>query len=139
MRRFLVPVLTVLTLAACKPEAPAPVQDPLTALGQGIEWRITEIAGKAVPEDVTVTLSAPEAGMLAGSAGCNQYSGEVESREGALQVGALVSTKMMCDPAQMLVEMAFHSSIKAAKGVRVVDEGLEITDAAGKVVLRAHR
>ena len=144
MRRF--PVLALATLAlatlalaACKPEAPAPAQDPLSLLGQGVEWRITEIAGNTVPDNVTVTLSLPEAGRVAGSSGCNRYAGQLESRDGALQVGALVATRMMCGPAQMQVEQAFHSTIDTAKGVRLVDGALEITDAAGKVVLRARR
>ncbi len=139
MRRFPVLALAVLALSACKPEAPAPVQDPLSLLGAGGEWRITEIAGTAVPADVTVTLSLPEAGRIAGSSGCNRYTGQIESRDGALQVGALAGTRMMCGTAQMQVEGAFLAAIGTAKGATLAGATLEITDAAGKAVLRARR
>ena len=129
-------LLALAVLAACKEDTPA---DPLGLIGSGVEWTVTEIAGVAVPASVKVTLLSPEPGMIAGSSGCNRYAGRVETRDGALHVGALAGTRMMCPPDQMQVEQAFHSIIGTATALRQTGPALEFTDAAGKVVLRATR
>ena len=59
-------VLALTALAACHEDAPTPVADPLALIGTGTDWRITEIAGAAVPEAVSVTMLSPEPGMIAG-------------------------------------------------------------------------
>ena len=132
-------VLALTALAACKEDAPTPAADPLALIGTGTEWTITEIAGAAVPEGIRVTMLSPEPGMIAGSSGCNRYSGRIETRDGALHVGALAGTRMMCPPEQMLVEQAFHSTIGTVTGLQLADQALDFTDTTGKVVLRAAR
>lgn len=137
--RVAVLALALIALAACKEEAATAPADPLALIGTGTEWTVTEIAGTAVPAGVSVTILSPEPGMLAGSSGCNRYAGRVETREGALHVGALAGTRMMCPPEQMQVEQAFHSTIGTVAALRQAGPALEFTDAAGKVVLRATR
>ena len=132
----LVPALAfaLLALAACREEAPA---DPLAALPVGGEWRVTELAGAPVPEGVSVTLGRPEAGLIAGSSGCNRYNARVEPRGGKLHFGALAGTRMMCPEAQMQTERNFHAALTRAKQAQATGDALEITDAAGKVLIRA--
>ncbi len=127
--------LALLALAACREEAPA---DPLAALPVGGEWRVTELAGAPVPAGVPVTLGRPEAGLIAGSSGCNRYNARIEPREGKLHVGALAGTRMMCPPEVMAVEQAFHSTFTRIDGARMAGEVLELTRGE-TVVLRAQR
>ena len=137
--RVAVLALALIALAACQEDAPTPAADPLALIGTGTEWTITEIAGAQVPEGIRVTMLSPEPGMIAGSSGCNRYSGRIETRDGALHVGALAGTRMMCAPEQMQVEQAFHSTIGTVTALQLADQALDFTDAAGKVVLRAAR
>ncbi|WP_444463279.1 META domain-containing protein [Rhodobacter capsulatus] len=137
--RVAVLALALIALAACQEDAPTPAADPLALIGTGTEWTVTEIAGAAVPEGIRVTLLSPEPGMIAGSSGCNRYSGRIETRDGALHVGALAGTRMMCPPEQMQVEQAFHSTIGTVTGLQLADQALDFTDTTGKVVLRAAR
>ena len=137
--RVAVLALALIALAACKEDAAQTPADPLALIGTGTEWTLTEIAGAAVPADVSVTILSPEPGMIAGSSGCNRYAGRIEIRDGALHVGALAGTRMMCPPAQMQVEQAFHSTIGTVTALRLTGPALDFTDAAGKVVLRASR
>ena len=137
--RVVLLVLALTALAACKEDAAKAPIDPLSLMGRAVEWAVTEVAGTPVPEGISVTLLSPEAGMIAGSSGCNRYSGRIEVQEGFLHVGALAGTRMMCPPAQMQVEQAFHSTIGTVKNLRLAGKVLEFSDATGKVVLRASR
>lgn len=134
MRRLMLTALACLALAACKDEAAA---DPLELLGMGVEWHVTEIAGAPVPAGVGVTIARPEDGMIAGSSGCNRYSGRVSTHDGKLEIGALAGTRMACFGPAEEVERAFHSTIGRAKDAQMAGDTLELTDAAGKVLIRA--
>lgn len=134
MRHLTLAVMACLSLAACKETA---VTDPLELLGIKTEWTVTEIAGTAVPDGVTVTMQRPEAGMLAGSSGCNRYTGPVKAENGKIHIGALAGTRMMCPDSQMQAETAFHSTIGRATGARMAGGVLELTDDTGAVLLKA--
>lgn len=136
LNRLTLTALACLSLAACKEQT---VTDPLELLGTNTEWQITEIAGTAVPEGVKVTMLRPEVGMLAGASGCNRYTGPAKTNAGKIEIGALAGTRMMCPEPQMQAETAFHSTIGKVTGLRQAGEVLEFTDAAGTVVLRAHK
>ncbi|MBZ4024140.1 hypothetical protein CKO11_16970 [Rhodobacter sp. TJ_12] len=127
----------ILGLAACKEDDAQTVTDPHILLQQAAEWQVFDIAGMVVPQGVVVTLATPETGVIAGSAGCNRYSARIEMRGDQLHIGAPTGTRMMCPPAQMEVEQAFHSTIGRAKGMRLRGETLELTDAAGAPLIRA--
>lgn len=137
MRRLMLSALASLALIACKPEIAT--ADPLDAFGQGIEWRVTEIAGTPVPEGMSVTMAIREAGLIGGSGGCNRYNGRITVVDGALHLGELAGTRMMCPPEQMQVEQSFHSTLPRARLSQITDGVLELTDAGGKVLIRATR
>ena len=134
MHRLILTALACLSLAACKDKAAA---DPLELLGLNTEWAVREIAGSPVPEGVKVTLLRPEPGMIAGSSGCNRYTGPAKLENGKIHIGALAGTRMMCPDPQMAAETAFHSTIGRTTGARLADGTLELTDDAGAVLLRA--
>jgi heat shock protein HslJ len=83
---------------------------------RGTAWRLVKFGlDGARIEDVEATLSFSEEGV-AGSAGCNRYSGTAESGEqpGDVRIGPLVSTKMLCGDAQMSVETRYLPKLEAA-------------------------
>lgn len=127
--------LACLSLIACREEAAAGA-DPLAMLGTGVEWRVTEIDGQPVPEGVTVTIVQPEPGLLAGSSGCNRYSGRMTAEGTTLKIGALAGTRMMCPDPQMQAEQAFHSNISRIDGAQITEGLLELTR-EGAVMIRA--
>lgn len=136
MTRPLLAALACLALIACRDEATA--GDPLALFGTGVDWRVTEIAGQPVPEGVEVTITQPEAGLIAGSSGCNRYSGRMSAEGAALKIGALAGTRMMCPETQMQAEQAFHSNISRIDGVQITDGVLELTR-EGAVMIRAEK
>lgn len=135
MSRIPLIALACLALAACR-DKPA---DPLELIGKQTEWTVTEIAGAPVPEGVKVTITQPEPGMLAGTSGCNRYSGPVRSEAGKLHVGAIAGTRMMCPEPQMTAETAFHSTISRTTGAKLDGEVLTLTDDAGTALIRARK
>ena len=126
-------LVALVTLAGCKDEAGA--EDPLSVLGSGRDWRVTEIAGQPVPEGVTVILSQPEPGLVAGVSGCNRYNGRVTAQDGKLRFGALAGTRMMCPPEAMTVETAFHSVLPRVDGAQLADGRLELLSGGATVLI----
>lgn len=136
MTRPLLAAFACLALIACRNEGAT--GDPLAVFGTGVEWNVTEIAGAPVPDGVEVTITQPEAGLLAGSSGCNRYSGRMSAKGEGLEIGALAGTRMMCPEAQMAAEQAFHSNISRIDGARLDGDTLELTR-EGTVMMRAKK
>lgn len=105
--RFVLFLGFILAIAGCK----ADLSGAVSALQTGSHWSVVEIAGSPVPDGVSVTIEVPEAGVIAGSSGCNRYNGRFETTGETIRFGALAGTRMMCPPERMAVEQAFHSHI----------------------------
>ena len=123
--------LAILALAGCKNDS----RDPLEAVAPNVIWEVTEIAGTPVPETVEVTLTHPEKGLVAGSSGCNRYNGRISMQDGRVRVGELAGTRMMCPPAQMAVEGAFHSAIARVDAVKIVGDTLQLLENGAPVII----
>lgn len=132
-RLFLIAAATM-ALGACKAETPS---DPLELLGTNTEWTITDIAGAPVPGDAKVTILRPGVGTIAGSSGCNRYTGSAKTVDGRIEIGPLAGTRMMCPEPQMQAETVFLATIDKTTGLRESGGVLEFIDAAGDVVLKA--
>jgi heat shock protein HslJ len=128
-------------LAACAPEA---ASGPPPALA-GSAWTVELIAGQAplMGRGGAPSLTFPTEGGVAGSTGCNRFSGAAAfGAEGALSLGGpdgmLATTRMACT----LLLMQQESRMTAALG-RVVryevpaDGRLWLVDADGDIVLEA--
>ncbi|MBW0159231.1 META domain-containing protein [Sedimentimonas flavescens] len=127
--------LAALSLTACREESKA---DALAALPVGTEWQVREIAGQPVAAEVSVTLARSDESTITGNSGCNRYNGRIETREGKLHIGALAGTRMMCPPAQMEAEQAFHSTIGRVDQARLNGATLELLTGE-TVVIRAEK
>ncbi len=137
LRVPLAPLLLTLLLAwnGC-------VRSSSTASLDGTEWTLQRIEtpkGPITPEAEPPTLQF-EDGRIAGSDGCNQFSGSVQKAEdGSLTVSQLASTKRACPP-------PFNELSDAVLGVlnghtvatEVMGDELRLT-AAGTVLIYARR
>lgn len=110
--------------------------DPFAALPVGSQWRITGVAGEALPAGAEITLVRADAGMIGGKVICNQYSRPIRAVGEALVVGGLTTTKMLCDFEFFKYEFAFNDLLGKVDAVRAGGGGIEFLS-AGAVVITA--
>lgn len=121
--------LTLLvSLASCA--AVPPVSD-LPSL-DGTAWTLASLPGTAPVAGVTPTAEFAD-GRIAGTDGCNRYTGSYEVVGGALRVSRLASTMMACAPDVAAQAKAFTDALTAAHSLRVADGRLELRAADGTV------
>ena len=77
-------------------------------------------------ENVPVTLEFDEAGV-AGSAGCNSYSGDFQFDNTTIIIGTIVSTMMACEEPVMEQENAYLSSLQSATSYQIDGSQLQLT------------
>lgn len=126
------------TRGAAAPEEAAPAEAGAPAL-EGTNWLLESFASAdgqatAALEGVQVTALFAD-GQVSGSAGCNNYSGGYTVDGSSLTVGPLVSTMMACIGPVMDQETAYLTALQSAASYAIVDGTLQISDAAGQVVL----
>jgi len=104
------------------------------------EWTVQAVvvdgAETPVAEGTTVT-AIFDAGMLSGSAGCNNFTGGYETDGASLTIGPLGSTAMFCaDPAEAMdQEATFLALLTEAESFAVDGDHLEIRTSDGSQVL----
>ncbi len=74
-------------------------------------------------------------GRVAGSGGCNRYTGPYEATAGAIRIGPCASTMMACPPPRMEVEQALYLALDAARAYALAGGRLVLSDAAGVPVV----
>lgn len=87
--------------------------------------------------DAAQTLSFADPGRVSGDAGCNQYSGAVQSdASGAMRIGPVMATKRACaDSERMRAEADFLRMFDDVRGFRIEsDSSMALVDAAGNVL-----
>ena len=116
---------------------PAPEPLPLT----GTAWDLTSIAdGDAVSSvlggtEVTATFDT-SGSTIAGSAGCNTYSGTYAvGEDGAMSFSALATTRMMCAEDVMAQETAFLAAIEQVASYEIEGTQLRLLDDSGAMLL----
>jgi heat shock protein HslJ len=95
-------------------------------------WKLTTLNGQAGLPDATPTVLFGPDGKLAGTTGCNQYSGtyEIKGKTLTIQVGPM--TMMACPEPVMKQEQDFLAALKATNGYKVDNDKLTLNDADGK-------
>lgn len=101
------------TLAGCGGEP--------RALLEGGPWTVEALAGEPVPDNVQVTLEFLDGGRIAGSSGCNRYTGGYTLTGEGLEIGRLAGTLMACPEPQMETEQRFTAVL--AEVVRFERDG----------------
>lgn len=108
----------------------------------GTEWVLTTLNGSNLVADSNITLNFAE-GVLSGFAGCNAYGGGrdsgkyVATDEGTLTIPQMAVTLQLCQTPEgvMKQEAAYIEALQSAIAYRVMDDRLEIEDAAGRTIL----
>ena len=103
-------------LAACAHKQPAPAVIDPKSLG-GAAWQLEDLAGRGVIDNSRVTLQFVADGKVAGSGGCNRYSGSVTLKGSRITFTPLASTMMACAPALMDQETHFFAALTQADTV----------------------
>jgi heat shock protein HslJ len=130
---------TTLTLSADdgQPVVAYTVQEAPSLIGSWIVSSYRDATGNVVATEDGTTVVAFDATTLSGTAGCNGFSGSWSSTDGVLAIGPLMSTKMACEPAEVMArESAVIAALEASTGARSGRDGsVELVDASGALQL----
>ena len=99
----------------------------------GTTWFVQQIDADDIIDGVGPLLVIRSAGHVAGSGGCNSFSGPVTIKGDAITFGALATTEMACTPALMNQEQKFFAALAATRSYRTRGPYLMLYDAAGAV------
>jgi heat shock protein HslJ len=103
---------------------------------QGPEWRVVEIGGQVVPSNARVTMSFLPEGRIAGSSGCNRFTGGVTLAGATISVGAVAGTRMACPPPLMDLEARFLAVLQQAESWTLDGSGrLTVTGKDGRAIV----
>ena len=106
-------------------------------------WVLVSLNGKSPIEGTEITLNF-EKEFLGGGMGCNNYGGGPDSGEyvatedGTLTLpGILAVTVQLCSTPEGIMEQeaAYIAALRSATSYRVLDDRLEIDNAAGDTIL----
>lgn len=130
--------LTLAFLAAIAASA------PVSAMAQGdlagSTWLAEDIMGAGVVDRAQSTLQPLPDGRVAGSSGCNRYTGKGTIAGGKVDIGLLATTRMACPPGIMEQEDRFLKALAASRRYEIGPEGLmRFFDEAGAVTVRFSR
>lgn len=130
LQRLLLILLALAVLAACT--APGGRAPSL----QDTQWRVTQIAGQAVPAEREVTLTFQPDGTASGRGPCNGYYAEYRQTGTALTFRMLASTMMYCDtPGVMEMERVFIHAMEQVRSFQLQDQTLTLLDDRAQPVL----
>jgi len=109
-------IAALILVAACgsKQSTPTPVS-PVTLVGAA--WQLEDLAGRGVIDNSHVTLQFMADGKVAGSGGCNRYSGSVAFKGLQIKFTPMASTMMACAPALMDQETRYFDALTKADTV----------------------
>ncbi len=128
--------LTLAFLAGLAAAAPAMAQSDLT----GTSWLAEDIMGAGVVDRAQSTLQPLAEGRVAGSSGCNRFTGMGVLAGGKVEIGTLATTRMACPPAIMDQEAKYLKALAAARRYEIGKDGLmRFFDENGAAILRFSR
>lgn len=108
------------------------VVDQVASIARTDDPLTTNSWGYVGTDAVVVTFSD---GSVSGNAGCNAFTGSyTDDGSGNIEVGPLVSTKMLCEEAIMTIEREIMTGIGAAVSYTIEDTSLVLTDLDGNAL-----
>lgn len=128
VRSLLVGALAALAAAACASGSGASLDD--TA------WRLVEEAGAGAPDSPGAFAGFTAEGTVAGTTGCNTFTGPYEVDGTAIEIGPLATTRALC-PSEALAarETALLAGLEAATGWSIDGDVLTLSDNGGPLVV----
>jgi heat shock protein HslJ len=101
----------------------------------GTEWRIDTVAGVPALADRPASISFAE-GRIAGTSGCNRFSGSYHLNTTVLTLGPVAATKMACPGTAMDQETKLFAILKGSVGMRFRNgDTLILTGANGQTIV----
>lgn len=140
LARSLLPGTLLALLAACSsnPEQSGDPAEASTELPDTLaetSWKVENIYENDA-DAALATLRFDENDRVGGSAGCNNFSGQVTRTGNSIDFGLLATTRKMCEPAVNGQERAYLEALDAVSEWRRVDSQLELVDEEGRIVLK---
>lgn len=80
----------------------------------GGTWLLEDLVGRGVIDNSHVTIEFLPDGKVAGSGGCNRYSGSTKVTGSQISFMPMASTMMACPPSLMDQETRFYSALAKA-------------------------
>jgi heat shock protein HslJ len=103
---------------------------------RGTTWRLSSIDDQKALDGVRVTAIFEDDDRVAGSAGCNGYSGGAVVTGAEIKVGVLASTRMYCGATGVMPqEQAYLSALGKVAVYNIVGSKLQTGPAPGTVTL----
>lgn len=133
-------MMLALTLGACASSTDAGAGGATSASLAGTSWDLVQYApaGKtalaAVPDGVRPTAEFT-ADQIAGSGGCNRFTGGYSTDGSTIEIGPLASTMMACEGDAAQVEADYLARLDEAATYAIKDGALTLRDSGGQVVL----
>jgi heat shock protein HslJ len=104
----------------------------------GTSWSLKsyDASGTATPVPAEVKVDAHFAGgRIAGSSGCNVYSGPATVSGATIKIGPTAGTQMACQGNAMTVEQAYLTNLGKAATFTATADALTMFDSSGKQIL----
>jgi heat shock protein HslJ len=136
-------ILVILAACGVLQSTPTPVTSATASTLEGTEWVLISLNGKSIIEGASITLSFAEV-FLGGFMGCNGYGGGPDSGkfivtdDGTLTIPHQIAvTVQLCSTPEGVMEQeaAYIEVLRSVASYRVVDDLLEIDNAAGETTL----
>jgi putative lipoprotein len=105
----------------------------------GTRWRVESIAGAPLHDAGATEFAILPDGRMAGSAGCNRFTGAGAFAEGVVRIGPLAATRMACSPALMEQERRLFDALAQAVRYEARAGVLALSDSAGAELMRLRR
>ncbi len=105
---------------------------------EGITWKLTSFDSAGTSTTVPAGVSADarfDGGKVAGSGGCNVYSGPATISGATIKIGLLVSTQMACTGPANDVERAYLANLEKAASFTATADALTLFDGSGAAIL----
>jgi heat shock protein HslJ len=113
--------------------------DPAALLAGG-EWMIEDVAAGGIIDGAMLTIAFHAQGAVAGTGGCNRFSGSFRLTGEELSFGPVASTMMACPEAVMALEQALFEALRRVARFDIDPTGaLLLLDVDGTAVVTARR
>ena len=145
MERMVMLITAVFFLSGCGPSGQSELEQGNMSEAEevltGTSWWVEDIGGAGVVDRSRSTVEFFEPGRVAGSTGCNRYTGGYEREGATLKFGVLAGTMMACPEALMNQEQRFHEAMGQVAAWRIDPRTdlLHLLDESGATVIRASR
>jgi heat shock protein HslJ len=130
-RSPLIILIAVVSIAiACSPRG----SDTANGGLGNTSWTVTSVNGAPTVPGAQPTMTFAADGTISGDAGCNQYSGRFRTDGGAIAIGEVASTMMLCEGDRGIQEAAFLSALQGASRWELGEDGNLRIGGAGEIV-----